>query len=318
MAVRIGSSPSADRGRLAATYSIVARDSQTGELGAAAQSHYFAVGSEVPWAEEGVGAVVTQAFVNTSYGPEGLRLLREGKSPAEALQTLVAADAGREVRQVALLDAQGRVAAHTGAACIQAAGHHAGSGYSVQGNMLRSDAVWQAMPESYESATGDLADRLLASLEAAERAGGDIRGRQSAVLLVVSGERRARSRGDRRIDLRVDDHRNPLGELRRLLGVQRAYDLLEQARQSAGEGNLDEAERQYEAAQALCPENLEFSFWAGVILATTGRLDRARQLLQRTYVDNPGWRELLRRLAAAGLIPKDQELLAKLLDSDEG
>jgi uncharacterized Ntn-hydrolase superfamily protein len=301
-----------ERDRLIATYSIVARDSRTGELGVAAQSHYFATGADVPWAEAGVGAVATQAFVEPSYGPNGLQLLREGKSAPEALETLLAADAGREVRQVAIVDAMGRVAVHTGRNCIKVAGDETGVGYSVQGNMLRDERVWKAMPAAFESAQGHLADRLLAALEAAERGGGDVRGRQSATLLVVSGKPAARHAAETRIDLRVDDHPRPLEELGRLLTVYRAYERMEEGHAAAAAGKLDQASKLFAEAQDAYPENPEFSFWAGIALANRGKLDEALRFLRFAYARDPGWKELVRRLPQSGLLPDDDALLERI------
>src|SRR5262245_8060205 len=170
------------------TFSIVARDPKTGELGVAVQSHYFSVGPIVPWAEPGIGAIATQSIVEVSYGPKGLDLMRSGKSAPDALAELLKADAGREVRQVAMIDSKGRVAAHTGGKCIPDAGHRIGTNYSCQANLMANDKVWPAMAAAFESAQGDLADRMLAALEAAQRAGGDIRGKQSAAIVVVSGK----------------------------------------------------------------------------------------------------------------------------------
>ena len=200
---------------LAHTYSIVARDPATGNFGVAVQSHWFQVGAAVPWAEAGVGAVATQSFVRIDYGPLGLSLMRAGRSADEALQSLLATDAQRDVRQVAMVDRGGAVAAWTGPKCIQAAGHATGKGYSVQANLMDRPTVWPAMARAYESADGDFAARLLAALEAAEREGGDIRGRQSAALLIVRAESTGRPWEDRLVDLRVDDHAAPLPELRR-------------------------------------------------------------------------------------------------------
>ncbi|HEY7408378.1 MAG TPA: DUF1028 domain-containing protein, partial [Gemmatimonadaceae bacterium] len=171
--------------RPVATYSIVARDSVTGEIGVAVQSHWFSVGALVPWAEAGVGAVATQSFVDPRYGPLGLELIRLGRSAPDALRALVSSDADSAVRQVAMIDAQGRVAAFTGTRAIRAAGQRIGAQYSVQANLMEKPTVWPAMARAFETARGDLAERLLAALEAAEREGGDIRGRQSAAIVVV-------------------------------------------------------------------------------------------------------------------------------------
>jgi uncharacterized Ntn-hydrolase superfamily protein len=205
------------------TYSIVARDPDSGELGVAVQTRAFGVGKWVPWARSGLGAVATQAFTQREYGPLGLRLLDAGKTPEEALAALLAADDQRDVRQVAIVDSQGRVAAHTGARCIPEAGNVAGDGVSAQGNMLRSSDVWPAMAEAFAASSGTLAGRLLAALDAGEAAGGDFRGRQSAALLVVSGRVSGAPWNERISDVRVDDHTQPLAELRRLLGLEEAY-----------------------------------------------------------------------------------------------
>ncbi len=208
------------------TYSIVARDPKTGELGVAVQSHWFAIGPLVPWAEAGVGAIATQSFVDASYGKLGLDLMRAGRSAPDALKGLLAADSNRDVRQVAMIDATGKVAAHTGSKCIPAAGQYVGVDFSVQANLMLNDTVWPAMAKAFESARGDLAERLLTALEAAEAAGGDIRGRQSAALVVVSGKPTGKPWQDRVYDLRVDDHAAPVVELRRLVKLQRAYNLM--------------------------------------------------------------------------------------------
>ena len=215
----------ADADPLAHTYSIVARDAKTGEMGVAVQSHWFAVGAGVTWAEAGVGAIATQSFIDPGYGVRGLALLREGKPADEVLRLLLAADPQRETRQVAIVDTAGRVAAHTGAACIQAAGHRTGTQFSAQANLMANDRVWPAMSEAFEKSTGDLADRLLAALEAGEAAGGDIRGSQSAALLIVraSGSGRPWAGADRVFDLRVDDHPQPIAELSRILALHRVY-----------------------------------------------------------------------------------------------
>jgi uncharacterized Ntn-hydrolase superfamily protein len=299
--------PSADR--LAATYSIVARDAATGELGVAVQSSYFSVGTDVSWAEAGVGAIATQAIVEVAYGPLGLERLARGASAREALDALVAGDPLAALRQVAIVDAQGRTAAHTGSACVAACAHGAGDGYCVQGNMLASDAVWQSMGPAFEAARGDLAERLLRSLEAAEQAGGDVRGRQSAALLVVAGERPAHAWQGRRFDLHVEDHPRPLEELRRLLGLRRAYALFGEARRVFAAGDLDAALALVERARALQPGDVQFCFWTGVALANSGRSDEARRWLAQAFRESDVWRELGRRLREAGLYHGDPELL---------
>jgi uncharacterized Ntn-hydrolase superfamily protein len=298
--------------RPVATYSIVARDPVTRELGVAVQSHWFSVGSVVPWAEAGVGAVATQSFAEPSYGQLGLDLMRAGKSAPDALRGLLAADEARDVRQVAMIDALGRVAAHTGAKNISQAGHATGPQYSVQANLMASDRVWPAMAKAYESSRGDLAERLLAALEAAQTQGGDIRGKQSAALVIVSGAGTGRPWVDREFDLRVEDSPDPLRELRRLVTLQRAY-----AHMNAGDAAVEKhdapgALREYAAAEVLAPNSDEMLFWHAISLVGLGKVDDALPLLGRAYAQNPGWRTLISRLPAAGLLPADPKLLQKL------
>jgi uncharacterized Ntn-hydrolase superfamily protein len=293
------------------TYSIVARDAKTGDLGVAVQSHWFSVGSVVAWAEAGVGAVATQSFVDPSYGPLGLDLLRCGKSAEQALRALLAADDKADVRQVAMVDAAGGVAVHTGARCIAAAGHRRGAGYSVQANLMRRDTVWDAMARAFESAEGDLAERLIAALEAAQREGGDIRGQQSAALLVVRAAPTGRVWEDRLVDLRVEDHAEPLVELRRLLRLQRAYQHMNAGDVAVEHGDMPLASREYGAAEALVPNHAEMLFWHGITVAGAGRLDEARPLLARAYGLDPSWRRLVERLPRAGLL--DSTLVAPLV-----
>jgi len=295
--------------RLAATYSIVARDAETGELGVAVQSNYFSVGTDVSWARAGVGAVATQGIVEVAYGPKGLELLARGASAQEALDELVAKDPLAALRQVAIVDTSGRAAAHTGGACVSACGHAVKGGFSVQGNMLASDAVWQAMPAAFETAKGDLAERLMQVLEAAEHAGGDVRGRQSAALLVVGAEPLANEWEGRSFDLHVEDHPHPLGELRRLLTLRRAFALFKRARVCFGSGDLDGALALVTQARQLHPGDVQFAFWTGVALANSGRDEQARAWLGEAFRDSAVWRELGRRLCEAGLFTGDPGLL---------
>jgi uncharacterized Ntn-hydrolase superfamily protein len=297
------------RARFAATYSIVARDPETGELGVAVQSSNFSVGTDVSWAEAGVGAIATQSIVEVSYGPKGLKLLAGGLPAPDALERLVAQDPGAPLRQVGIVDAAGRVAAHTGGACVAACAHAFGDGYSVQGNMLASDAVWEAMGPAFEKAEGDLAERLMSALEAAEQAGGDVRGRQSAALLVVAGERPENPWEGRRIDLHVEDDPRPLEELRRLLTIRRAYALFEQARERFGAGEVDAAVELVARARELHPQNVQFSFWAGVGLANAGRGPEARRWLNEAFAAAETWRELARRLREVGIYTGDPGLI---------
>jgi uncharacterized Ntn-hydrolase superfamily protein len=278
----------------------------------AVQSHYFAVGSLVSWAEAGVGAVATQSVVEPAYGPRGLGLLRRGASAPDALRRLLGDDEQEAVRQVAIVDNHGRVAVHTGPRCIAEAGHRVADGVSAQANMMERPTVPDAMLEAFRSSTGDLAGRLLAALEAAEREGGDIRGRQSAALVIAAGRATGEPMQDRPVDLRVEDHADPVRELRRLVELQASYHRIEVADELAAAGDVDGAVEEYAAAHAEQPGNAELAFWHGVSLAASGRENEARELLAQAYRQREGWRELLRRLPASGLFPDDQELVERL------
>lgn len=300
--------------RPVATYSIVARDPATGEMGVAVQSHWFSVGAIVPWAEAGVGAVATQSFVEPAYGPLGLDLMRMGRSAPEALRALVTTDADEAVRQVAMVDTEGRVAAHTGARAIFAAGHHVGESFSTQANMMENATVWDAMARAFETAPGDLADRLLAALRAAEGEGGDIRGRQSAAIVVVSAESTGKPWQDRKFDLRVEDHPDPVEELGRLVHLQRAYNALNEGDGLVTEGDVEGAMRAYTRAMELVPDeatNGEAPFWVGITLASIGREEEATPFLLRAQAQDARWRELVGRLPAAALLPS-AEVAARL------
>lgn len=296
------------------TYSIVARDARTGEMGVAVQSHWFAVGSIVTWGEAGVGVVATQSFVDPGYGLRGLALMRSGTPAPEALRQLVAADPQRAGRQVAMLDVAGRVDAYTGASAIAAAGHDVGDGFSVQANMMVNAAVWPAMAKAFRTTEGDLAARLLAALEAAEAAGGDVRGRQSAALLVVKGQSSGRPwvGADRVFDLRVDDHAQPVSELKRLVRLQRAYGHANRGDELMTEQRTDAALIEYAAASRLAPEVLELPFWHAVTLASIGREAEAAPIFTAVFAKEPIWAELLGRLPAAGLFPDDAALIARI------
>lgn len=294
------------------TYSIVASDRQTGTLGAAVQSHWFAAGI-VCWAEAGVGAVATQATALVEHGPLGLDLMRRGTSASEALAARLDADEDREHRQVAMVDVQGRVAAHTGSSCIREAGHRTGEGFSCQANMVRRVTVWDAMHEAFAGSSGDLAERLLATLEAAEAEGGDIRGRQAARILVVRAEPTDRPWEDVLVDLRVDDHPAPLPELRRLLELHRAYERLEHAEQLELEGDLDGSFAERQAAMRAVPGNPEIAFWTAISLALHDRLEEARTVLAVALPADPGWAELLRRLGDQRLMRLTPELVRSIL-----
>jgi uncharacterized Ntn-hydrolase superfamily protein len=299
--------------RPVATYSIVARDPATGELGVAVQSHWFSVGSVVSWAEAGVGAVATQSFVDPAYGPLGLGLMRAGRSAPDSLKALLAGDAQRDVRQVGMVDAQGRVATHTGSLCIPAAGGQEGREYVVQANLMDKPSVWPAMARAFESAKGDLAERLLAALDAAEAEGGDIRGRQSAAIVVVKARSSGRPWADRVFDLRVEDHAQPLAELRRLVRLQRAYNHMTAGDDCVALADWACAEREYGAARGLEPAHAEMAFWYGVALATAGKLEPARPLFAQAFAADPRWRELVKRLPGVNQLPKDPKLLETIL-----
>lgn len=299
--------------RPVSTYSIVARDATSGELGVAVQSHWFSVGSVVSWAEPGVGAVATQSFVEVTYGPLGLQHMRAGKTAPQALRALLAGDGHPEVRQVAMVDARGNVAVHTGDNAIIESCDHADEGYSVQANLMLAPTVCSAMVAAFESAEGDLAERMMLALEAAEEEGGDIRGRQSAALLVVSADAGLPAWGGRVFDLRIEDHPEPIAELRRLLTMARAYNHMNAGDEYFAAGEIDKAVEAYSRATELAPENHEVLFWEAVTLATVGRLDEALPLFARAFEMWPDWRQLVPRLPASDQLPDDPELIDRIL-----
>ncbi len=297
------------------TYSIVAVDSVNGEIGAAVQSHWFNVGSIVTFAEPGVGAVATQSFVESGYGPRGLYLMRNGLSAPAALAALLHADPDSQVRQVAMIDAMGRVAAHTGSKDIPAAGQVTGRWFSAQANLMRNDRVWPAMATAFKTTGGDLAERLVAALEAAESAGGDIRGKQSAALVVVSGDPNANP-WERIYDLRVEDHPDPLGELRRLLTVARAYRAATEGDNYLTSGQVDSALASYTRSASLLPDaatNGELVYWQAVTMADVGRVEHAIPLFRRAFAQDQSWIELLRRLPSVGLLSADSATIERIV-----
>lgn len=294
------------------TYSIVARDKDTGELGVAVQSHYFQVGPAVPWAIAGIGAVATQSMVNISFGPLGLEFLRNGYTPEQALKALLAGDKEPQFRQVAIVDANGNVATHTGDKCIPAAGHRMGDGFSVQANLMEKDTVWDAMAAAYTSTDAPLAERMLAALDAAEAEGGDIRGKQSAAMLVVTGKPTGRSWEDRVIDLRVEDAPEPLTELRRLLRIKRAYQADETADHLEAAGDVKVSAEKREEGVALAPDMEELAFWAGLQIAMAGDIDRGCTLIARAVAKDQRWIETMHRLAMVDRMPAD---LAKTIEA---
>ncbi len=300
------------------TYSIVARDPATGRFAIAVQSHYLGVGPVVPWLEAGVGGVATQASVNTSFGPIGLELLRSGRSAEEVVAALVASDETPQVRQLGVVDADGRAAAHTGADTIPAAGHLVRDGFTVQGNLLERDTCWPAMAEAYESALArglPFVERLLLSLEAAEREGGDVRGRQSAAMQVVDGKLHSAAWRGRLMDIRIEDHPDPVPELRRIATMQLAYDLLDENGDAAQAG-LSAAER-YASARELSPGAYELVFWRGVELAVEGDVPGAREELQIAFAADQRWRATLQHLADANRQGVTPELAEQLLGAED-
>ncbi len=295
------------------TFSIVARDTVTGEIGVAVQSHWFSVGSMVTWAEAGVGAVATQSFVDPSYGPLGLSMMRSGKTAEQALEGLLASDPGRDVRQVAMIDVRGHVAAHTGTKCIPGAGQIVGKNYSVQANLMLNDKIWPAMSRAFEHATGDLADRMLAALDAAQSVGGDIRGRQSAAILIVKGTSTGKPWADKVMELRIEDHPEPLKELRRLVSLHRAYEHMNNGDLAVEHNDVDGALQEYGAAEAMFPDNLEMKFWHAVALVNVGRVEQSLPIFKVVFAQDTNWATLIPRLPAVGQLTADEAVVRKIL-----
>lgn len=278
------------------TYSIVARDARTGEMGVAVQSHWFSVGSIVTWAEAGVGAIATQAMVNPAFGPDGLKLLKAGKDALAALKILIDSDEGRDYRQLAIIDAKGHVAAWTGKKCIAEAHHITGKNFSVQANMMLNDKVVPAMASAYRKSKGTLAERMLAALEAGQEAGGDIRGMQSAAILIVNNAPSGKLWEDRVVDLRIEDHPDPLKELRRLLKVDAAYKHMNAGDLAIENQDYEAALREYSLAEKLCPDNLEMQYWHAVSLTNIGKIETALPIFRRVFQADPNWRTLTERI----------------------
>lgn len=295
------------------TYSIVAMDRKTNQIGVAVQSHWFAVGALCPWIEPGVGVIATQSMVEVSYGPKGLALLRDGKSAQQALNVLLEADEGKELRQVAVVDAQGNVAVHTGKRCIAEAGHQIGDSFSAQANMMLNNTVWSAMASAFENSQGNLANRLLSALQAAQEAGGDIRGKQSASLLVSENIKDDAPWKNIFTDLRVDDHPDPILELKRLLDIQYVYDLMNEGDDLLSKNEYEAAKIKYQQAAELAPEIEEPSFWHAVTLADTGKVNEALPIFERVFNINKNWALLVQRLPASGLLTKEPQVMQKIL-----
>ena len=295
------------------TYSIVALDPETKELGVAVQSHWFSVGSVVPWAKAGVGAVATQSLAKIEYGPEGLLLMEEGKTAQESLDILLAQDEGAKYRQVGMVDFQGNVASHTGSNCMDFAGFQKGKNYTVQAHIMAKPTVWSAMAEAFESAEGDLAERMMQSLEAAEREGGDLRGRQSAAMLIVTGEPTGVLWKDISLELRIEDHPEPLIQLRRLIQIHRAYEHANKGDLFLSEKNMEAALKEYNAAAAAYPENPELPYWTAVTLASTGEMEKALPLFKDVFERNPNLKTMTPAVAKSGFLPLDDQTLKLIM-----
>jgi uncharacterized Ntn-hydrolase superfamily protein len=295
------------------TFSIVAYDPATGDIGVAVQSHWFSVGTSVTWGEAGVGVIATQSFVNVSFGIKGLELLKQGFSPQEVVDKLISDDEGRDFRQLAVLDVKGRVAAYTGKSCIQPAGHITGNGYSVQANLMINDKIWPAMSEAFEKSTGPLAERMMTALEAAQKAGGDIRGKQSAAMLVFRGKSTGKVWEDKLVDLRVDDSPNPLKELRRLLNVHRAYEHMNNGDLAVEKNDIKKAMDEYSTAMKMFTDNLEMKYWTAVALANNGEIDKALPMFKEIFKQDKNWKDLTPRLIPSGLLKVDDEKLKLIM-----
>lgn len=299
---------------LAHTFSIVARDSVTGEMAVAVQSHWFSVGTAVSWAEAGVGAVATQSFTNKSFGIRGLDLLRRGLSAQDALDILLSDDAGKDVRQVAIVDMSGNVAAHTGKSCIQYASHIKGKQFSVQSNMMLGNKVCEAMAAAFEgSGRKPLGEKMLIALEAAQKAGGDIRGQQSAALIVVPAKAEGKPWDERTVDLRVDDGKEPIKELRRLFNVHTAYVHMNNGDLAVEKNDMATAMKEYNAAMKLMPGNLEMQYWTAVTLANNKNTDKALPIFKKVFAGNKNWKELTKRLPAVNLLTVSEAELKKIM-----
>lgn len=295
------------------TFSIVARDPQTGEMGVAVESHWFSVGTLVTWGEAGVGIIATQSFVNVSFGVRGLELLKKDLSPQQVIDSLLSKDEGREFRQLAVLDSKGNAASYTGKKCVPAAGNLVGDNFSVQANLMLNDKVWPAMAEAFKNSEGQLAERMIAALEAGQKAGGDIRGKQSAALLVVKGKSTGKVWEDRLIDLRVDDNPEPIKELKRLLKVHRAYEHMNNGDLAVEKGNMELALKEYSTAEKMFPKNMEMKFWRAVTLANNGNVDESLPIFKEVFSANKNWRTLTPRLVPIGLLNVDEKDLQRIL-----
>jgi uncharacterized Ntn-hydrolase superfamily protein len=304
------------------TYSIVARDDETAELGVAVQSHWFSVGSVVPWARAGVGAVATQSMVEISYGPLGLELMASGKKANEALEALLRSDMKRETRQVAFVDAEGNAGVHTGKNCTPYAGHFEGDGFTCEANLMRNDSIWGSMAKSFKATSKisggkrmPLAERLVAALEAAEESGGDIRGRQSAAIVVVSQKAYPNSWSGRLVDLRVEDSQTPLRELKRLLRIQRGYEWANKGDQYLNDRSYRKAFLAYKKANELVPEQEELEFWQAVTLVHARKVKDAKLIFGGVFRKNKDWIHVAKSLPKVGILPKNKRIMRAILSS---
>lgn len=313
ISISIFSQPYNPNSPLAHTYSIVAIDPVTGDMGVAVQSHWFSVGTIVSWGEAGVGVIATQSFVNASFGPKGLELLKSGMTPQQVVDKLINEDEGKDFRQLAILDSKGNVAAYTGKNCIQPAGHLTGKGYSVQANLMMNDKVWPAMAKAFENSKGSLAERLLIALEAAQSVGGDIRGKQSAAILVVRAKSTGKVWEDRLVDLRIDDSNEPLKEMRRLLKVHQAYQHMNNGDLAVEKNDMAKAMEEYSAAMKMFPNNLEMKYWTAIALANKGNLKEALPLFKEIFKKDKNWKTLTPRLIPNGLLTVDEKTLKEIL-----
>lgn len=300
--------------RPTSTYSIVAIDKKEGLMGVAVQSHWFSVGSVVPWAEAGVGVVATQSIAEISYGVLGLLLMKNGKTPEQALKALMTVDSSPEVRQVAMLSADGNIATHTGKNCIPEAGHTVGENFSVQANLMKNKEVWPAMASAFSEANGNLVERMLAALETAEYAGGDIRGRQSATIVVVKTKASNEPWKDKVVDLRVEDHPDPIGELKRLVRIHKAYEHANKGDELMAAGMLSEAMKEYELASKEAPEIEELKFWQATTMLNHGMVKEAKEILIDIFSMNKDWKQVLRVLPKVGFLSIDEQTLNSILD----
>ncbi len=299
---------------LAHTFSIVARDSVTGEMGVAVQSHWFSVGTAVSWAEAGVGAVATQSFVNKSFGLRGLSLLKTGLTAQQAVDSLLKDDEGRDVRQLAIVDNKGNVAVHTGKSCIQFASHVKGDQFSVQANMMLGNQVPNAMATAFMKSAGKpLAERLLLSLDAAQGVGGDIRGKQSAAIIIVPAKSNDRPWEERTVDLRVDDSKDPIKEINRLYKIHVAYEHMNKGDLAVEKSDMITAMNEYNAAMKMFPANLEMQYWTAVTLANNKELAKAIPIFRKVFAADKNWKELTRRLPPLKLLTVSESDLKKIL-----